>query len=84
MQIFQLVIREGQLLSDIKAHLFLRKFQPVIIGAVQIASEKLPYFLNFFASDNRGRSDFQVASTKMPSFLRKRYVLIKAAAQIFK
>ena len=48
---FQLVIREGQLLSDIiKTDLFLRKFQPVIISAVQIASEKLPYFFKDFCS----------------------------------
>ena len=52
LQIFQLVIRgEGQLLSDIiKTDLCLRKFQPVIIGAVQIASEKLPYFFENFCS----------------------------------
>ena len=40
-------------------------------------------FLKIFARDNRGRSDFQVASTKMPSFLRKRYLLKKSSSSNF-
>ena len=41
------------------------------------------FFLKIFARDNRGRSDFQVASTKILSFLRKRYLLKKSSSSNF-
>ena len=53
--------------------LLLRKFQPVIIGADQIF-ESLQHnclvFAKISACDNRGSSNFQITSTKMPYFSR--------------
>ena len=50
---------------------FLRKFQPVVIGAVQIfesLQQNCLIFAKILPRDNRGRHNFQVTSTKLPYF----------------